>query len=710
MQPPAPELRALEGRIERLEQELAELRRLVAGAAKAQAAASASLEPLKIPPPPPVPLISELAPSQMQPLHREAHAPAPASPVREAERRHESLESKLGSQYFNRIAIMLLLIGTAYGMKLAVDRGLIGPMPRILLGLLAGAGLVLWSERFRRKGFAAFSYSLKALGSGVLYLALWAAFRLYDLVPAPVALLLMVLVTAWNAYMAWAQNSELLAGYALAGGFATPLLLSTGGDHEIFLFTYLLAIDVATVVLVRLRRWPRLLLAAFPATVAYFIGWYVEFFASAHAFGVTCFFIALFGGVFASVPLWPAIAPADEVDEEAAPGRPRLLLRRLVLVKDILLPLANSAFAALAYYSVLQDSGRHSWLPWMMLLLAAVYLGIMRLPQSAVASAIHLSIAVVLLTIAIPLKASGHWITVSWLVEGVALTWAASRLAADEGHDRYAAGTLRWLAMGSLLLGFCGVVVHMADTLGAPGLGFFNQGTGTALTGIAAFAAAAWLALRAAAQRPDDHGNAWVRVARISMVLVPVTALLLTFRELASWASIPHAPLQSAEFFTALTGLAIFAGVIAISLRSAARYPLDSFWTNSAAMVSIGFNVVAVLTGVREVDALFAIAPNAWTADAALQQALAISAFLMLYGAALLAVGFWRRSGFLRWQALALLVFTILKAFVYDMRNLSQGYRVVSLMGLGVLLLAVSFAYQKDWLNLKGEATERESR
>lgn len=721
MQPPAPELRALEGRIERLEQELAELRRQIAGtqrgsdltvAVEAHDSTSVHLEPLKIPPPPPVPANREVASPRVQPLQWEAEAAAPASPVR-GDRRQQSLESKLGSQYFNRIAILLLLIGTAYGMKLAVDRGLIGPMPRILLGLLAGAGLVLWSERFRRKGFAAFSYSLKALGSGVLYLALWAAFRLYDLVPAPVALLLMVLVTAWNAYMAWAQNSELLAGYALAGGFATPLLLSTGGDHEIFLFTYLLAIDVATVVLVRLRGWPRLLLAAFPATAVYFIGWYAEYFSSAHAFGVTCFFIALFAAVFASVPLWPPTTTADET-EAAAPVPPRLLLRRLVLLKDILLPLANSAYAALAYYSVLQDSNRHSWLPWMMLLLAAVYLGIMRLPQSAVASAIHLSIAVVLLTIAIPLKASGHWITVSWLVEGVALTWAASRLAADEGHDRYAAGTLRWLAMGSLLLGFCGVMVHMVDTLGAPGLPFFNQGTGTALTGIAAFAAAAWLALRAAAEgpadRPDDRGDAWVRVARIAMVLVPVTAFLLTFRELASWASIPHAPLQSAEFFTALTGLAVFAGVIAISLRSAARYPLDSFWTNSAAMVSIAFNVVAVLTGVREVDALFAIAPNAWTADAALQQALAISAFLMIYGAALLAVGFWRRSGFLRWQALALLVFTILKAFVYDMRNLSQGYRVVSLMGLGVLLLAVSFAYQKDWLNLKGEPTERESR
>jgi uncharacterized membrane protein len=73
----------------------------------------------------------------------------------------------------------------------------------------------------------------------------------------------------------------------------------------------------------------------------------------------------------------------------------------------------------------------------------------------------------------------------------------------------------------------------------------------------------------------------------------------------------------------------------------------------------------------------------------------------MLYGAALLGAGFWKRSSFLRWQALALLVFTIFKTFLYDMRDLSQGYRVISILGLGALLMAISFAYQKDWLNLR---------
>jgi uncharacterized membrane protein len=92
-----------------------------------------------------------------------------------------------------------------------------------------------------------------------------------------------------------------------------------------------------------------------------------------------------------------------------------------------------------------------------------------------------------------------------------------------------------------------------------------------------------------------------------------------------------------------------------------------------------------------------------------LQQALAVSTFLMIYGAFLLAAGFWKRTAFVRWQALILLVFTICKTFLYDMRNLSQGYRVVSFLGLGALLMAVSFAYQKDWLALRDPHLARDT-
>jgi uncharacterized membrane protein len=539
-----------------------------------------------------------------------------------------SFENKLGAQIFNRVGVIALLFGATWFLKLAMDNHWIGPIGRIVAGLISGAGVIVWSELFRRKGFFAFSYSLKAIGSGVLYLALWAAFHLYHLLPAEAALGAMILVTAWNAYMAWAQDSELLAAYAVAGGLATPLLLSMGGNHEIFLFTYLLAIDLATVVLIRLKPWPRLLLAAFPATVAYFIGWYVEFYKSEDLL-VTSIFIVLFFLVFASVSI-----DADGIPDATGAGSRRTLK---VTITEILLPMANAAFVSLALYSALQDSGHHVFLPWLMIILAAIYLGLMRLPQGVVAATMHLSLAIVFLTIAIPLKASGHWITVGWFVEGVALLWVASRFATTtESSLAHSSWVLRWLASGALLLGVVGLFSLSGWFDTATRTPFFNADFATSLVGIAALAIAAWIAIR-----------------------------------------------------------------VCHHVEASAR------WLLLAGASIIAINLIAVLSGVREINALWARTATNFEAD--LQRALAVSGFLMAYGAALLAVGFWRRTAFIRWQALILIVFTIAKTFLYDMRNLSQGYRVVSFLCLGVLLMAISFAYQKDWLALRDSEADQHS-
>jgi uncharacterized membrane protein len=79
------------------------------------------------------------------------------------------------------------------------------------------------------------------------------------------------------------------------------------------------------------------------------------------------------------------------------------------------------------------------------------------------------------------------------------------------------------------------------------------------------------------------------------------------------------------------------------------------------------------------------------------------SAWFMAFGAALLAIGFARRSAFLRWHALVLIAVTVGKVFLLDISELSQGFRIVSFLGLGALLLGVSFVYQRDWLNLRGQ-------
>jgi len=78
----------------------------------------------------------------------------------------------------------------------------------------------------------------------------------------------------------------------------------------------------------------------------------------------------------------------------------------------------------------------------------------------------------------------------------------------------------------------------------------------------------------------------------------------------------------------------------------------------------------------------------------------------MAYGAMLMVVGFLRRSPFVRWQALILIAVTIVKVFVYDVSQLDKGYRILSFVVLGVLLLAISFVYQRDWLKLSARSKQ----
>jgi uncharacterized membrane protein len=83
-----------------------------------------------------------------------------------------------------------------------------------------------------------------------------------------------------------------------------------------------------------------------------------------------------------------------------------------------------------------------------------------------------------------------------------------------------------------------------------------------------------------------------------------------------------------------------------------------------------------------------------------IEEEFSYSALWMGYGAMLMVVGFIRRSAFVRWQALLLIAVTIAKVFIYDVSQLDRGYRIVSFIVLGVLLLAISFVYQRDWLQL----------
>lgn len=566
----------------------------------------------------PPPAAPQAQPSVPDVPRREPVAPPPF-PARQPAGLDRSLENRIGSQWFNRIGILAVLIGMAWFLKLAIDNHWIGPAGRVLIGIVAGVVLVAWSERFRSRGFPGFSYSLKAVGSGILYLSLWTAYSLFHLVPTSAAFIAMLAVTAFNGFMAWSQDSELLALYAIVGGYGTPLLLSNGQNHELALFSYLLLLNLATLTLIALRPWSRLLLGSFLGSVFFFISWSIEFYANTD-FALTVFFLSLFFLLFAFAP--HLVRLNRKLDANSLPARDALAL--------IVLPFANASLGFLGFYLLVGSVGASSAQPWIALAFAAFYLALLRvpnLPDKIVPPALRsldLVIAVIFLTLAIPLKTQGRWLTIGWLVEGAALLWLTRRVPQR---------LLRALALIALALGLAALL-----TINPPASTtiFFNQRFGTYLAAIAVFTFTAIFAARSHQAGETEFPLSWKATAAVSALIVNLLIL------------------------------------IAISLE------IHNYWWtlryNGDYGLVHGYRMYAQLT---------------------------YSAFFMIFGAVLLLLGFLRRSAFLRWQALVLLAIAIGKVFTVDISQLSQGYRILSFLGLGALLLAVSFAYQRDWLSLR---------
>ena len=109
---------------------------------------------------------------------------------------------------------------------------------------------------------------------------------------------------------------------------------------------------------------------------------------------------------------------------------------------------------------------------------------------------------------------------------------------------------------------------------------------------------------------------------------------------------------------------------------------------------AIAANILALSALSLEIWDYFERAQSAWI-ERSLAQQLALSSLWLLYALALLALGLWKKSAVVRWQALGLLGVVIVKVFLFDLSFLERFYRIVSFLLLGVALMLISFLYQR---------------
>src|SRR4051794_22464824 len=125
------------------------------------------------------------APAPATPSMQGAQAPQPRRPPTAMKKAlTPDLESKIGSEWLNRIGIAAVLIGVSYFIKLAFDNNWVGPAGRVSIGLIAGILVIWWSERFRSGGHKIFSYLLETGGIGPPFFFILGGIFFFLLIPS----------------------------------------------------------------------------------------------------------------------------------------------------------------------------------------------------------------------------------------------------------------------------------------------------------------------------------------------------------------------------------------------------------------------------------------------------------------------------------------------------------------------------------------------
>jgi uncharacterized membrane protein len=132
---------------------------------------------------------------------------------------------------------------------------------------------------------------------------------------------------------------------------------------------------------------------------------------------------------------------------------------------------------------------------------------------------------------------------------------------------------------------------------------------------------------------------------------------------------------------------ALLAGVLALLTRGVRPQPYSA----AAAVTAVAL-ALAYLT--LEVRTLYhgEVLTRAPTSDA---EQYTYSAVWLAFGVVLLAVGVLLRSQPVRFASAAVVILTVLKVFLVDMRDLTGIYQGLSFIGLGIVLLGIGWLYQR---------------
>ncbi|WMJ72984.1 DUF2339 domain-containing protein [Cytophagaceae bacterium ABcell3] len=681
---------------------------------------------------------------------REPKKTAPKVPVAKSKsfwEKHPDLEKFIGENLMNKIGIAILIVGVAIFVKYAIDRDWIGPAGRVLIGVLCGGVLIGVAHRLH-KGYKAFSSVLLGGGIAILYVSIALAFHLFGLISQPLAFVLMMVITAFTVGFSLLYNRMEIAVLAILGGFGSPFMVSTGEGNPVILFSYILLLNSGMLVLAWFRKWYPINIICYAMTVLLFGGWFLsQVVGEANpAVGVALVFASLFFIVFLLM---------NVVYELKHQRRFKALDYSIILsvtclyfftglhcVNVLSNGLFNGLFTALLALFFFVCA-------WFLYRSKKVDLNMIYL---------FIGLILTFLSLAAPIQLEGHNITLFWGAEAVLLLWLAGKSGIKvlkkgsvvvlalmlvsllmDFNNVYLGAKLGYAPSRVLLnKGFLtGVYALLSVFLylklvyqenEKQFLGFPLAQVKKAL--IIVFSILVYLTgfLEISYQL-----HAFLHPYYYNVLVICTFSIIYSIAVYFVSAKKAFAFLKPAAFVLSLLctlAYVIFVHKGVVSLRNSSIVDELSMWYFWAHALTIGlicwslvlnwslaklyvgkgegagtlsypiFSLLVVLFLVSsELDHLVVLA---YANDLSfISQALDIShkagypVVWGLYSFVLMIVGMKKRIKYLRFASLALFSVTLLKLFLYDIRNASEGGKIGAFVSLGVLLLIVSFMYQK---------------
>jgi uncharacterized membrane protein len=318
-----------------------------------------------------------------------------------------------------KVGVVILFFGVSFLLKYAVDRGFVPIQLRLIGAALGGIALTQlgWHLRNKKENYA---LVLQGGGVGVLFITVFAALRLYHLIPAALAFFVLVSLTGITGWMAVLQNSKALAAFGATGGFLAPILSSTGQGNHVVLFSFYAVLNAGIFGVAWFKSWRILNLLGFAFTFVIGTTWGVLKYNPEH-FATTEPFLILFFLMYVAIPILHAKKQTPEL-KGYVDGT--LVFGNAIISFGLQSQLVRSyeyatAFSALAV-SVLY-----------MFIARVLYSGDKNLKMLFEA---FLSLGVIFGTLTIPLAFDGHWTAAVWAIEAAGIYWVCVRQKRQVGR------------------------------------------------------------------------------------------------------------------------------------------------------------------------------------------------------------------------------------------------------------------------------------